>query len=70
MRVSLRRLYRHWEMWAGLALCGLCAGVGGVLGSTYFGHSALPAGVGGGIGGYVLSRIHRYVVQRYDLNES
>jgi hypothetical protein len=28
MRVPLRRLYSHWEMWAGLILCGLCAVIG------------------------------------------
>jgi hypothetical protein len=68
MRVPLRRLYRHWAMWVGLGLCGLCAGIGGFLGSAYFGHGAVPAGLGGGIGGYLVSRIHRYVVERYKLD--
>jgi hypothetical protein len=36
------------------------------VGSAYLGHSAVPAGIGGGIGGYVLSRINRYVVRRHD----
>jgi hypothetical protein len=57
-------------MWAGLLLCGLCAGVGGYLGSSYFGRTPVPAAIGGGIGGYLLSRVHRYVVERYRLNGS
>jgi hypothetical protein len=68
MRVPLSRLYSHWEMWAGLILCGLCAGVASLLGGVYFGRTPVPAAIGGGIGGYLLSRVHRYVVRRYNLD--
>jgi hypothetical protein len=64
------RVFSHWQSWVGVLVCGFCGGIGAYLGSTYFGHSAIPAGVGGGIGGYLLARINRYVVKRYNLDGS
>jgi len=62
-----RRIYSHWESWAGLLLCGLCAAGASLLGSIYFGRTPVPAAIGGGIGGYLVYRINRYVVRRYNL---
>ena len=52
-------------MWAGLLLCGLCAGIGNYLGGEYFGHATLYASVGGGIGGLLFANVSRYVDRRY-----
>jgi hypothetical protein len=65
---AIGRAYAHWEAWAGVLLCGLCAGVGGYLSGLYFSHSIIPPALGGGIGGYFQSRILDYVIRRYGLD--
>jgi len=59
MKRKRRLAWRHWETWASLLLCGVCAGVGGWLGQRF----AHP-GMGGALGGCVGGRLHRLAVTR------
>lgn len=63
--VSWRELARHWETWAGLLLCGLCAGAGGYASAVYFQRSPLPVLLGGALGGLIYSLAVRFVRRRY-----
>ena len=58
-RRAYKSVYRHWETWCGLALCGGCAGVG----AHVFGR------VGGilmaALGGFLYGQIATYVVLKY-----
>ena len=65
----IRRL-RHWELWVGFLACGLCGGLGSYIGSTYFGHSVIFAGAGGGVGGLLFGAAIRYVDRRYYQNQA
>lgn len=59
------RHYEHWETWAGLLVCGLCAGLGSYLGGKYLGHSSIFAGIGGAMGTLFFRAVTRYVDRRY-----
>jgi len=56
-----RNAFRHWQTWAGLAACGMLAGIGGHVGGL-FGHSYIGAAIGGGVGGFVFSQVIIHVV--------
>jgi hypothetical protein len=60
-------LFRHWETWVGVVLCGASAALGAYVGLMYFKRSVLPLLLGGGLGGYLYSRVTRYVARRYGL---
>lgn len=60
-----KRVFRHWQTWVGLLVCGFCGGAGSFIGSNYFGHSSIGAGIGGGIGGLLFARVVKYVDRRY-----
>lgn len=59
------RHLRHWESYLAIVACGVLSGVGGYLGAKYFGHPAIFAGIGGGMGGVLLGKVVRYVDLRY-----
>ncbi|CAG9196349.1 conserved hypothetical protein [Burkholderia vietnamiensis] len=58
-RVNWRRAYfrswRHWQTWAGLLACALCAALGAGL-SARAGHPVVGAVVGGAVGGFVFGQ--------------
>ena len=53
--------FRHWQTWAGLAACGMLAGIGSHFGGL-FGHSYIGGAIGGGVGGFVFSQVIIHVV--------
>ena len=67
-RRAWRRVYgktfRHWQTWAGLFACGICAGAGARFGGV-LGLSLVGAAVGGGIGGFIFSQAFIHVARRY-----
>jgi hypothetical protein len=54
-RRAYRRTWRHWQTWAGLFACAICAGVGGGLGA-FSAHPIVGAIIGGGVGGFVFGQ--------------
>jgi len=53
--------FRHRQTWAGLAACGMLAGMGSHVGGL-FGHSYIGGAIGGGVGGFVFSQVIIHVV--------
>jgi hypothetical protein len=60
-----KRVFLHWETWAGFFIAAACAALGSYIGHRFFGHSNLFAAIGGGIGGYVAHLVIGYVERRY-----
>lgn len=60
-------LFRHWETWVAIVLCGASAAAGACIGMVCFNRSVVPVLLGGGLGGYLYSRVARYVARRYAL---
>lgn len=62
-----RPLFRHWQTWAAIVLCGASAAAGAYIGMVYLNRSVVPVLLGGGLGGYLYSRVARHVASRYGL---
>lgn len=54
-RRASHRSWRHWQTWAGLLVCAICAGVGAGLGA-FAAHRIVGAIIGGGVGGFVFGQ--------------
>ena len=71
-RAAYKRSLRHWQTWAGLIVCGVCAGVGsalgGIIGAPPVG-SLVGAAIGGGIGGFIFSQVAISVARRHYKSE-
>jgi len=52
---SYPKAHKHWQVWIGLILGGLCGGVGVIIGRQ-FGVAVLGAVIGGGLGGVIYSQ--------------
>jgi len=46
------KVFRHWQTWLALIVCGACAGLG-----NYIVGAAVGGAVGGGIGGFVFAQV-------------
>jgi hypothetical protein len=61
--------FRHWQTWAALFACGVCAGLGGYLGwvvsTGFWGGPWIGAGLGALIGGGVLGQVKGTLVRPY-----
>ncbi|HYA59401.1 MAG TPA: hypothetical protein VED85_03490 [Burkholderiaceae bacterium] len=66
-RRAYRRIWTHWQAWAGLLVLALCAGVGKRLGA-FFDHQIVGAMIGGGIGGFVFGQVSVYVARLHYKN--
>ena len=59
------KVFRHWQTWLALIVCGACARLGVILGQMWVGNyivgaavgGAVGAAVGGGIGGFVFAQV-------------
>ena len=58
-RWASKQIFKHWQTWVGLIVCGLCAGMGSQVGHAVGLDSSgyVGAGIGGGIGGFIYSQI-------------
>lgn len=66
-RRAYRRIWRHWQTWAGLLACAMCAAVGEGLGA--FSAQPIVGGViGGGVGGFVFGQTTVRVVRSHYRN--
>ena len=54
-RRAYRRSWRHWQTWAGLLACAMCAAVGAGLGA-YTTHPIAGVVIGSGVGGFVFGQ--------------
>ena len=61
-RRAYRRTWRHWQTWAGLFACAICAGLGAGFG-TLGDHSVIGAMIGGGVGGFVFGQATVHVAR-------
>lgn len=67
-RAAYRRSFRHWETWAGLVVCVVCAEVGAALGDmlgTQPLGGMVGTGIGGGVGGLIFSQVVISVARRH-----
>jgi len=58
-RSAYKLIFRHWQTWCGLLICGLCVGAG----TSYYGTPGLI--ISGGLGGFIYGNIAVYVARRY-----
>ncbi len=58
-RLGYKKSFRHWQVWFGLFLTGLCAAIG----SYYFG--LIGSAIGGGIGGFIFGQIVVHTARPY-----
>ena len=58
------KTFRHWQTWAGLLACGICAGAGARFGGV-LGSSLVGAAVGGGVGGFIFNQALIHVARCY-----
>ncbi|NVI09372.1 hypothetical protein FSB64_38110 [Paraburkholderia sp. JPY454] len=63
-RRAFRRTWRHWETWAGLLGCAICAGLGSGLGALAD-HTVVGALIGGGVGGFVFGQATVHVARSH-----
>jgi hypothetical protein len=54
-RRAYRRSWRHWQTWASLLACAICAGLGSGLGA-FLVHPIVGATIGGNVGGFVFAQ--------------
>lgn len=66
-RRAYRRTWRHWQTWAGLLACAICAGLGALLGA-FANQSVVGAMIGGGIGGFVFGQATVHVARLHYKN--
>ena len=57
-------VFRHWEMWAGVATFVACLWAGDWVGAK-FGHELIGIGIGGLIAVTIVDRTEKYVDNRY-----
>jgi dolichol kinase len=55
-RSAYLKSFRNKYTWLGLLICGVCAGLGSLIGDQFH-HGIIGAGVGGGIGGFISGQI-------------
>ncbi len=60
-RFAYKKCFRHWQTYLGLAICGLCAG----LGSSISDGSIWGSALGGGLGGFIYGQITTSVSRKY-----
>jgi len=60
-----RARYRHWEMWAAVAVFVASMGLGGCLGRAYFAHPLPSIILGAIVGSVIVHRTERYVDRQY-----
>ena len=58
-RLAYRQSFRNIVTWLALALCGICAGLGSLIGDR-LGYGLLGSMIGGGMGGFIFGQISIY----------